>query len=76
MHYFETHHIRVLTKQPLHNIFRNRDNTRRIGKWATELSEYIIDFERRSTMKSQILADFVIEWTKPEYQADIVQESP
>jgi hypothetical protein len=48
MHYFETHHIRVLTKQPLHNIFRNRDNTRRIGKWATELSEYVIDFERRS----------------------------
>jgi ribonuclease HI len=27
-----------------------------------ELSEYIVDFEKRSAIKSQILADFVAEW--------------
>jgi hypothetical protein len=51
-HYFEAHTIRVLTNQPLHNIFGNRDNPRRISNWATELSEYIIDFQKRSVIKS------------------------
>jgi hypothetical protein len=44
-HYFEAHTIRVLTDQPLHENFKNRDSSRRISKWATELSEYIVDFE-------------------------------
>jgi hypothetical protein len=58
-HYFEAHTIRVLIKQPQHEIFRNRDNSRRIGKWATELSEYIVDFEKLSAIKLQILANFM-----------------
>jgi hypothetical protein len=51
-HYFEAHTIRMLTNQPLHNIFGNRDSSKRIGKWATELSEYIVDFEKHSAIKS------------------------
>jgi hypothetical protein len=51
-HYFEAHHIRVLKNQPLHDIFRNRDSSKRISKWATELLEYVIDFERRTAIKS------------------------
>jgi hypothetical protein len=58
-HYFDAHTIRVMTNQPLHDIFRNRVSSGRICKWATELSEYIVDFEKRSAIKSQILADFV-----------------
>jgi hypothetical protein len=50
--YFEAHTIRVLTDQPLHDIFRKRDSSERIGKWATKLSEYIVDFEKRSAIKS------------------------
>jgi hypothetical protein len=50
--YFEAHTIRVLTNQPLHAIFSNRDSSERISKWATELSEYIVDFEKCSTIKS------------------------
>jgi ribonuclease HI len=49
----------------LHDIFRNWDSFGRIGKWATELSEYIIDFEKRSAIKSQILADFIAKWMEP-----------
>jgi hypothetical protein len=75
-HYFKAHHIRVLTNQPLHDIFRNRDSSRRIGKRATELLEYVIDFERRNTIKSQILTDFMAEWMEPQYEVDIVQEFP
>jgi hypothetical protein len=29
---------------------------------AMELSEHVVDFEKCSTIKSQILADFVVEW--------------
>jgi hypothetical protein len=38
-----------------------------IIKWGSELSEYTVDFERRSAIKSQVLADFVIDWTSPTY---------
>jgi hypothetical protein len=75
-HYFEAHTIRVLMNQPLHDIFGNRDNFGRIRKWVTELSEYVINFERHNTIKSQILADFMAEWTESRSQVDIVQESP
>jgi hypothetical protein len=60
-HYFEAHKIRVLTNQPLNDIFGSRDSSRRISKWAMELSEYVVDFERCNAIKSQILADFVAE---------------
>jgi hypothetical protein len=76
-HYFEAHTIRVLTIQPLHDIFGNRDSSERIGKWATKLSEYIVDFAKRSAIKSQILANFVADWAEPRSQADdSTQESP
>jgi hypothetical protein len=76
-HYFEAHTIRVLTDQPMHDIFGNRDSSGRIGKWATELLEYIVDFEKHNAIKSQILADFMADWTEPRSQADDnTQESP
>jgi hypothetical protein len=30
-----------------------------------ELSEYVIDFEKRTAIKSLVLADFIADWTKP-----------
>jgi hypothetical protein len=52
-HYFEAHTIKVL--------FSNRDNSDRISKWAMELLKNVVDFKKRSAIKSQILADFVAE---------------
>jgi hypothetical protein len=75
-HYFESHTIRVLTKQPLHDIFGNWNSSGCIRKWVTDFSEYVINFKRCSSIKSQILADFMDEWTEPQSQVDIVQESP
>jgi hypothetical protein len=60
-HYFEAHTIKVLTNQPLNDIFGNRDSSKRISKWAIELSEYVIDFKKCSAIKSHVLADFVAE---------------
>jgi hypothetical protein len=64
-HYFEGHRIRVIMNQPLNDLFTNKEATTRIIKWDVELSEYTVDFERRSAIKSQVLADFVVDWTSP-----------
>jgi hypothetical protein len=58
-HYFDAHTVKVLINQPLNNIFGNRDSSRRISKWAIELSEYIVNFEKCSAIKPQVLADFM-----------------
>jgi ribonuclease HI len=63
--YFKAHRVRVLTNQPLNDIFGNCDSSGRIRKWAMKLSEHVIDFEKRSAIKSQVLADFIADWTEP-----------
>jgi hypothetical protein len=62
-HYFQAYHIIVLSSQPLKDIMRNREATGRIGKWATELNEFTIDYVHRSSIQSQALADFIADWT-------------
>jgi ribonuclease HI len=69
-HYFEGHRIRVITNQPLSDLFANREASTRIIKWGAELSEYAVDFERRSAIKSQVLAYFVVDWTSPTQNLD------
>jgi hypothetical protein len=64
-HDFKAHRVRVLTNQPLNDIFGNRDSSDKIGKWAMELSKHIIDFEKTSSIKSQVLANFIADWTEP-----------
>jgi hypothetical protein len=75
--YFEDHRVRVMTNQPLNDMFVNRDCSGRIGKWAMELSKHTIDFEKRSTIKSQVLADFITDWTEPSsYTEGLVMDTP
>jgi hypothetical protein len=76
-HYFQAHRVRVLTNQSLNDIFKNRDCLGRIGKWAMELSEHVVYFEKRSAIKSQVLADSIADWTEPSsYTEDTVMETP
>jgi hypothetical protein len=76
-HYFEAHRVRVLTNQPLDNIFRNRDCSGRIGKCAMELSEHVIDFKKRSVIMSQVMADFIVDLTEPSsYTKGSVTDTP
>jgi hypothetical protein len=62
-HYFQSHHIVVPSSQPLKDIIRNREATGRVGKWDVELNEFTIDFVHRSSIQSQALADFIVDWT-------------
>jgi hypothetical protein len=67
----------VLTNQSLNDIFGNRDSSGRINKWAMEISEDVVDFEKCNAIKSQILADFIIEWTEPSSQIEgVVHKLP
>jgi ribonuclease HI/transposase InsO family protein len=59
--YFQSHTIAVLTDQPLRVALHSPSQSGRMTKWAVELSEYDIDFRPRPAMKSQVLADFLIE---------------
>ena len=51
-HYFQAHEIIVPSAQPLNDIFSNKEVSGRIGKWATELSQYSINYVARTTIKS------------------------
>jgi hypothetical protein len=63
-HYFQAHKIVVPSSFPLGEIVRNRDANDRIVKWSVELGEFEIEFCPRQAIKSQILTDFVSEWTE------------
>jgi ribonuclease HI len=61
--YCYAYHIIVPSSQPLKDIMRNREATGRIGKWAAELNEFTIDYVHTSSIQSQALADFIVDWT-------------
>jgi hypothetical protein len=62
-HYFEAFKVRVTSDRGLGELFRNPEAFVRIAKWAAELSGYHIVFEPRTVIKSQVLADFIVDWT-------------
>jgi hypothetical protein len=42
-----------------------------------EIPEDVVDFEKCNAIKSQILADFIIEWTEPSSQIEgVVHKLP
>ena len=62
-HYFKSHLVMVVTSFPLGEVIQNQDATRRITKWALELMGQGISYAPRTAIKSQVLVDFVTEWT-------------
>jgi hypothetical protein len=64
-HYFQAHKVVVMTSFPLRAILYNPNATGNIAKWAAELAEFQLDFQPRHAIKSQVLADFIVEWTPP-----------
>ena len=65
-HYFQAHIVVVLTQLPLKTILRSVDYTGRIAKWGTILGAFDIKYMPRTSMKGQVLADLVAEFTEPE----------
>jgi hypothetical protein len=69
-HYFEAFKIRVTSDRGLGELFQNPKAFARITKWAAELFEYHITFEPRTAIKSQVLADFIVDWMGPTRQQE------
>jgi ribonuclease HI len=74
-HYFKAHPVTVVSSFPLGEIIRNPDAAGRIAKWSVELMGETLSYTPRKAIKSQILVDFVTEWTDtqlppPQFQAE------
>ena len=68
-HYFQAHTMVILTQLPLKTILRSADYTGRIAKWGTILGAFDIKYMPRTSVKGQVLADLVAEFTEPEIEA-------
>ena len=64
-HYFQAHTIVVLTQLPLKTILRSADYTGRVAKWGTILGAFDIKYMLRTSIKGQVLANLVVEFTEP-----------
>lgn len=55
------HSIAMLTTQSLQKILHSSSQSGRMPKWAIELSKYAIEYRNQTSVKSQVLADFLID---------------
>ena len=62
-HYFQAHTVFILTEYPLQSLLKRSDFTSRIAKWGTRLGSFDIRYRPRSSVKGQVLADFITEFT-------------
>ena len=62
-HYFLAHIVYVLTEYPLQSLLKRSNFTSRIAKWGTWLGYFDIQYRPRSSMKGQVLANFIAEFS-------------
>ncbi|KAL8101892.1 hypothetical protein AgCh_033696 [Apium graveolens] len=79
--YFQGREIKVVRYQPLRKIIHKPDASERLVNWAIELSQFNIIFVPRTEIKAQALAEFVMEYTFPEFSSimtapTIVEDEP
>ena len=72
-HYFQAYTVVVLTQLPLKSILRSIDYTGRIAKWGTILGAFDIKYMPRTSVKGQVLADLVAEFTELPKEAEMKQ---
>ena len=65
--YFQEHPIMVVCTAPLAEIIGSRDASGRVAKWAIALAPYTIYYQPRTAIKSQALADFLVDWAETQY---------
>ena len=70
-HYFQAHIVWVLTEHPLQSLLRRSDFTRRIAKCRMRLGTFDTRYKPRNSIKGQVLANFVVEFT-PSSRASLI----
>jgi hypothetical protein len=63
--YFQSHKVIIKTDLPIKQVLKKPDLVGRMVAWSIKLSEFDITFSPRGSIKSQVLADFVLEMTSP-----------
>ena len=69
-HYFLGHPITMVSSAPLGDIIQNGEATSRVAKWAIELGPHGLKYMPRMTIKSQVLVDFINDWTELQMPED------
>ncbi|XP_075663001.1 uncharacterized protein LOC142632499 [Castanea sativa] len=67
----QAHIIYVLTEYPLQLLLKRSDFMGIIAKWGTRLGSFDIRYRPRSSVKGQVLADFVVEFS-PRREMEII----
>src|ERR1044072_5012296 len=63
-HYFDEHSITIMRSAPLADILNNPGATGRVAEWNIELSPRELQFKHPTTIKAQVVPDFLVEWTE------------
>ena len=58
--YFQVHPIIILIHQPLHSILQCPNTSSLMTKWAIKLDEFNISYQPGTSIKGQVLADFLV----------------
>lgn len=66
--YFQAHTIMVQIDKPLRKAMNNPKLAGRLVLWVIELREFNIQYQPRTTIKAQALADFIVEFTTKEHE--------
>ncbi|GKE27912.1 reverse transcriptase domain-containing protein [Tanacetum coccineum] len=77
--YFQAHPIAVITDQPIKQIVSCPDMAERLQKWSIMLGEHNITYRPRTSVKGQILADYLVEKSDenlPETPATNISQEP
>jgi hypothetical protein len=72
-HYFESHPVTVVSSLSLGEIIQCCEASGRITKWAVELMGEMLSFASQKAIKSQVLADFLAEWTDTQLPTTAIQ---
>jgi ribonuclease HI len=66
-HYFQEQSITVVCTAPLSEKIGSKDASGRVAKWAKAMVAHNIDYKPRTSIKSQALADFLVDWAELQY---------
>ena len=61
--YFQVNPILVMTDQPIRKSMNKPEAAGRMVQWAIELSQFDIEYHPKIAIRTQALADFIIEFT-------------
>src|SRR3954462_11557747 len=63
-HYFDKHSITIVSSASLADILNNPGATGQVAEWNMELSPRDLQFKHPTTIKAQVLPDFLVEWAE------------